>query len=52
MQESDKIIMGIDPGTNILGFGVISVGGGHRPAYVDMGIVDLRKESDHFRKLL
>ena len=43
--------MGIDPGTNILGFGVISVGGGHRPEYVDMGIVDLRKEADHFRKL-
>ena len=35
--------MGIDPGTNILGFGVISVGGGHRPEYVDMGIVDLRR---------
>lgn len=44
-------IIGIDPGTNILGFGVISVGGGHRPEYVDMGIVDLRKDTDHFRKL-
>ncbi len=42
--------MGIDPGTNILGFGVISVVGS-RPKFVDMGIVDLRKESDHFRKL-
>ena len=50
MQESDKIIMGIDPGTNILGFGVISVGA-KGPAFVDMGIIDLRRESDHFRKL-
>lgn len=50
MQESDKKIMGIDPGTNILGFGVISVGA-KGPEFVDMGIVDLRKETDHFRKL-
>ncbi len=42
--------MGIDPGTNIFGFGVISVGA-KGPEFVDMGIVDLRKETDHFRKL-
>ena len=46
----EKIIMGIDPGTNILGFGVISVCKG-KASYIDMGIVDLRKEPDHFKKL-
>ena len=43
-------ILGIDPGTLLLGFGVIRVEGG-RPGYVDMGVVDLRKEKDPYRKL-
>ncbi len=45
-----KTILGIDPGTNILGYGVISVDskGAH---YVDMGIFDLRKISDPYEKL-
>ena len=47
---SDKIIMGIDPGTNIMGFGVISVTNG-KPGYVGMGVVDLIKEPDHFAKI-
>lgn len=48
--DAEKIIMGIDPGTNILGFGVISVCKG-KASFVDMGIVDMRKEPDHFKKL-
>lgn len=42
--------MGIDPGTNILGYGVISIGC-KGPEYVDMGVLDLRKEKEHFCKL-
>jgi len=45
-----KTIIGIDPGTNLLGFGVIDVIGG-KPVYVDMGILDLRKEKDAYTKL-
>ena len=45
-----KIIMGIDPGTNILGYGVILIDS-RRVQYVDMGVIDLRKEKDHFLKL-
>ena len=45
-----KIIIGIDPGTNILGFGVISVGL-KGPEYMDMGVIDLRKESLPYDKL-
>jgi len=45
-----RIIMGIDPGTNILGYGVILVDK-KRVHYVDMGVIDLRKEPDHFTKL-
>ncbi len=46
----DKIIIGIDPGTNIFGFGVIRIGP-KGPQYIDMGVLDLRKEKEHFDKL-
>lgn len=45
-----RTIIGIDPGTNLLGFGVIDVVGG-KPSFVDMGILDLRKETDAYSKL-
>lgn len=43
--------MGIDPGTNLLGFGIIRVNERSRAEYVDMGVLDLRKESDPYLKL-
>ena len=43
----DKIILGIDPGTRILGFGVIHVLDS-KVEYVDMGVVNLKKVTDHF----
>lgn len=46
----DKVILGIDPGTNILGYGIISVDL-KGPHYVDMGVFDLRKIDDPFEKL-
>ena len=46
----DRIILGIDPGTNILGYGIISVDS-KGPHYVDMGVFDLRKIKDPFEKL-
>ncbi len=42
--------MGIDPGTMILGYGVILVDR-RKVHFVDMGVVDLRREKDHFAKL-
>jgi crossover junction endodeoxyribonuclease RuvC len=46
----NKIILGIDPGTQLLGFGVIRALGS-KAEYVDMGILDLRKEKDPYTKL-
>ena len=46
----DKIILGIDPGTNILGFGVIGINA-KGPYYIDMGVFDLRKIKDPYEKL-
>lgn len=48
--SSERIILGIDPGTTIMGYGVIK-GAGKTPHYVDMGAVDLKREGDHYMKL-
>lgn len=47
---SEKIILGIDPGTNILGYGVIRIDS-KGPHYVTMGVFDLRKIKEPFEKL-
>lgn len=45
-----KIILGIDPGTSIAGYGVIGVIG-NSLHLISMGIFDLRKEINHAMKL-
>ncbi|MDE5733314.1 MAG: crossover junction endodeoxyribonuclease RuvC, partial [Bacteroidales bacterium] len=47
---NNKVILGIDPGTNILGYGVIRIDA-KGPHYMDMGVFDLRKIKDPFEKL-
>ncbi len=49
-QSSERIILGIDPGTNLMGYGIVQ-GNGKTPIYVDMGIMDMRKAGDHYMKL-
>jgi crossover junction endodeoxyribonuclease RuvC len=49
-EKQDKIILGIDPGTNLMGFGVIR-SRGKTPEFVDMGTVDLKKIPDANLKL-
>ncbi len=46
----EKIIMGIDPGTNIMGYGILKVKEG-KAQMVTMGIIDLRKFGDAYLKL-
>lgn len=50
MKES-RTILGIDPGTNILGYGVVRVDSSGSPSFVDMGVLDLRRENDGYVKL-
>lgn len=50
MGKGQRVILGIDPGTMLMGFGVILIDG-KSVHYVDMGVIDLRKEKDHFAKL-
>lgn len=51
MIKENTTILGIDPGTNILGFGIVRVDGAGKPQYVDMGVLDLRKLSSPYDKL-
>ena len=46
----DKVILGIDPGTNLMGYGVIRVQG-TRASLVTTGVIDLRKVGDAYLKL-
>ena len=47
---AEKIILGIDPGTNVMGYGVIKVTG-NKAQLVVMGVIDMRKESDPYLRL-
>lgn len=46
----DRVIMGIDPGTNIMGYAFIGVNG-NRARLIAMGVIDLRKCKDAYMKL-
>ena len=51
MTDKEKTILGIDPGTNLLGFGIVRVDASGKPHFVDMGVVDLRKVASPYDKL-
>ncbi len=46
----DRVILGIDPGTNIMGYGVVK-GDKKGPLLLDLGIIDLHKIKDPYKKL-
>ena len=46
----EKKILGIDPGTNIMGYGIISVEN-NKAEMVAMGVIDMRSEKDPYLKL-
>ncbi len=47
---SERVILGIDPGTNVMGYGVIQVRG-TSVSMVAMGVIDLRKMHDPYLRL-
>lgn len=49
-EKKEKIILGIDPGTNVMGYGVIKAIG-QKTEMVAMGVIDMRKESDPYLRL-
>ncbi len=49
-KQSERIILGIDPGTTTTGYGLISISG-IDPELVAIGLIDLSRFSDHYLKL-
>ena len=47
---AEKIILGIDPGTNVMGYGIIKIVN-NKASMVAMGIIDLRKLTNHYLRL-
>jgi len=50
-QPSERIILGIDPGTSLLGYGIIKTQGKNNIELVVLGVIDLKKYKDHYLKL-
>lgn len=48
--NSEKIIMGIDPGTNVMGYGIIRAIG-NKAEMVGMGVTDMHKMTDPYLRL-
>ena len=46
----DRVILGIDPGTIVMGYGVLKIEG-HKPKLEAMGILQLNKYEDHYLRL-
>ena len=49
-KKTDKIILGIDPGTNVMGYGVLKVKG-NKAKMISMGVIDMRKIHDPYLRL-
>lgn len=50
MMGKETIILGIDPGTTIMGYGILKVNG-NATEMLAMGVLDLKKFTDHYLKL-
>lgn len=48
--QKERIIMGIDPGTLVMGYGILRVLD-NKPSLVAMGVMELGKYGDHYLKL-
>lgn len=46
----ERIIMGIDPGTNVMGYALLSIDAG-KPNLMLMGVIKLSKFEDHYLRL-
>lgn len=50
LREWDRIIIGIDPGTNVMGYGILGVKG-KKPSMIAMGVIELKKFESHYLRL-
>ncbi len=50
VRKADRIIIGIDPGTNIMGYGILGIYS-RKPQMIAMGLIELTKLGDHYLRL-
>ena len=50
MNKTEKIILGIDPGTNVMGYGLLRIVG-NKAQMIAMGVIDMRKSHDPYLRL-
>jgi len=50
LKSFDKIILGIDPGTNFMGYGILGLEG-KKPRTIALGVIHLHKIPDHYMRL-
>lgn len=50
LNKVEKIILGVDPGTNVMGYGILRVVG-NKAEMISMGVIDMRRESDPYLRL-
>lgn len=50
LKHWDRIIIGIDPGTNVMGYGILGVKG-KTPEMIMMGVIELNKFESHYLRL-
>lgn len=48
--SDEKVIIGIDPGTNVMGYGILGVNG-KTPRLIAMGVIKLSKFDSHYLRL-
>lgn len=46
----ERVILGIDPGTQIMGYGIIGISN-QKPELIRMGVVSFPRTEDHFRRM-
>lgn len=51
MDSGERIIMGIDPGTTVLGYGIIQCIPHKTPVLLALGVLELHKFEDHYVRL-
>ena len=49
VKDFERVIIGIDPGTNVMGYGILGING-KKPQLVAMGVIKLSKFDDHYMR--
>lgn len=50
LRDFDRIIIGVDPGTNVMGYGLLGIKGRHL-SMIAMGVIELSRAESHYLRL-